>query len=194
MEVEAITELTKEIRALPLATVAFVAVIVALAVVGLVVVVGGRGNGRFFQLLQPLTEAVNRFTAMFDRRMDETNTREMFQTQMMMSTSVGLQNVSHASGRLVQMAEKTYNRMVARDTLDAARHDELLAAIRANTLSDDRIKQIVLQTVDAGRDQLRAELRAMREDITESMRPKGADYVAQDVGDSDGGVDAGTQC
>lgn len=165
MEFEAITELTKEIRALPLATVAFVAVIVALVVVGLVVVVGGRGNGRFFQLLQPLTDAVNRFTAMFDRRMDETNTREMFQTQMMMSTSVGLQNVAHGTGRLVQMAEKSYNRMVARDTLDAARHDELMAAIRANTLTDDRIKQIVLETVDAGREQLRDELRAIREEI-----------------------------
>lgn len=194
MEFEAITELTKEIRTLPLATVAFVAVIVSLVIVGLVVVVGGRGNGRFFQLLQPLTEAVNRFTSMFDRRMDETNTREMFQTQMMMSTSVGLQNVSHASGRLVQMAEKTYNRMAARDTLDAARHEELMAAIRANTLSDDRIKQIVLQTVDAGRDQLRAELRAMQKDITEGLRPKGADYVAQGIDGADGDGGAGTQC
>lgn len=194
MELDAITELTREIKALPLATVAFVAVIISLVVVALVVIVGGRGNGRFFSLLQPLTDAVNRFTSMFDRRMDETNTREMFQTQMMMSTSVGLQNVSHASGRLVQMAEKTYNRMAARDTLDAARHDELLAAIRANTLTDDRIKQIVLQTVDAGREQLRDELRAMQKDITESMRPKGADYVAEGIDGADGDGGAGTQC
>lgn len=189
MEVEAITELTKEIRALPLATIAFVAVIAALVVVAIVVIVSGRGSGRFFSLLQPLTDAVNRFTSMFDRRMDETNTREMFQTQMMMSASVGLDNISRGTANTAKMIEKSYNRMVLRDTLDAARHEELLREIRAAAMPQERVEQIVLQTVEAGREQLREELRAMQRDITESLKPKGAGY-AEVVHDRDDGAGA----
>jgi hypothetical protein len=195
VEVTAITELTKEIRALPLATVAFVAVIASLVVVAIVVVVGGRGTGRFFGLLQPLTEAVNRFTAMFDRRMADTDTREMFQTQMMMSASVGMDNLSRATVNIAKMTEKSYNRMVMRDTLDAARHEELLREIRAVGLPQERIEQIVLLTVAAGREQLREELRAVQRDVMAHLKLReleGDGEISGDDGDGDAG--AGVRC
>ena len=173
MEVEAITELTKEIRALPLATIAFVAVIAALVVVAIVVIVSGRGSGRFFSLLQPLTDAVNRFTSMFDRRMDETNTREMFQTQMMMSAATGINNVSQATAKLVDMAEKSYSRMLYQENLELVRHDELMRAINHN-MSTDRLRQIVREAV-------RDEGRVLFEEWREGARRP---YEGDEVGDA----------